>query len=302
MATPKRPALGRGLSALLNDNAAVTAQDPGARDVVSSIFEVALSQIQANPKQPRTQFEPGPLEELAESIRQLGIIQPITVRRLEADRFEIISGERRFRAAQLAGLERVPVFVRLADDQQMLEMALVENIQRRDLDPMEVAFSYQRLMDECRLTQQQVSERVGKQRSTVANFLGLLKLTPLIQAGLRDRTISAGHAKALVGLDDPNAQDELYMDAVAQQWSVRQLEEAVRLVQNPDGIPGAESPELPAGPARGRSINDVASAQAFKNILGLQAKVTKTAQGSGTVTLKFRSEDELQKALKNLGF
>jgi ParB family chromosome partitioning protein len=300
MATPKRPALGRGLSALLNDNSAVTAQDPGARDVVSSIFEVALSQIQANPKQPRTQFEPGPLEELAESIRQLGIIQPITVRRIEADRFEIISGERRFRAAQLAGIERVPVYVRLADDQQMLEMALVENIQRRDLDPMEVAFSYQRLMEECSLTQQQVSERVGKQRSTVANFLGLLKLTPLIQAGLRDRTISAGHAKALVGLEDPNVQDELYMDSVAQQWSVRQLEEAVRLVQNPDGIPGSETPEALA--ARGRNINDVASAQAFKNILGLAAKVTKTAQGAGTVTLKFRSEDELQKALKKLGF
>ncbi len=280
MATPKRPALGRGLSALLNDNAAVTAQDPGARDVVSSIFEVALSQIQANPKQPRTQFEPGPLEELAESIRQLGIIQPITVRRIEADRFEIISGERRFRAAQLAGIERVPVYVRLADDQQMLEMALVENIQRRDLDPMEVAFSYQRLMEECSLTQQQVSERVGKQRSTVANFLGLLKLTPLIQAGLRDRTISAGHAKALVGLEDPNVQDELYMDSVAQQWSVRQLEEAVRLVQNPDGIPGSETPEALAAPARGRNINDVASAQAFKNILGLAAKVTKTAQGA----------------------
>lgn len=302
MATPKRPALGRGLSALLNDNAAVTAQDPGARDVVSSIFEVALNQIQANPKQPRTQFEPGPLEELAESIRQLGIIQPITVRRIEADRFEIISGERRFRAAQLAGLDRVPVFVRLADDQQMLEMALVENIQRRDLDPMEVAFSYQRLMDECSLTQQQVSERVGKQRSTVANFLGLLKLTPLIQAGLRDRTISAGHAKALVGLEDPNIQDELYMDCVAQQWSVRQLEEAVRLVQNPDGIPGSETPEAQTAPARGRKINDVASAQAFKNILGLPAKVTKTAQGAGTVTLTFRSEEELQKALKKLGF
>jgi ParB family chromosome partitioning protein len=224
------------------------------------------------------------------------------VRRIEADRFEIISGERRFRAAQLAGIERVPVYVRLADDQQMLEMALVENIQRRDLDPMEVAFSYQRLMEECSLTQQQVSERVGKQRSTVANFLGLLKLTPLIQAGLRDRTISAGHAKALVGLEDPNVQDELYMDSVAQQWSVRQLEEAVRLVQNPDGIPGSETPEALAAPARGRNINDVASAQAFKNILGLAAKVTKTAQGAGTVTLKFRSEDELQKALKKLGF
>ncbi len=302
MATPKRPALGRGLSALLNDHTAVSAQDPGARDVVSSIFEVALSQIQANPRQPRTQFEPGPLQELAESIRQLGISQPITVRRLEADRFEIISGERRFRAAQLAGLERVPVYVRLADDQQMLEMALVENIQRRDLDPMEVAFSYQRLMDECNLTQQQVAERVGKQRSTVANFVGLLKLTPLIQAGLRDRTISAGHAKALVGLDDPNAQDELYMDCVAQQWSVRQLEEAVRLVQNPDGVPGSEGAEAPSAPARGRNINDLASAQAFKNVLGLPAKVSKTAQGSGTVTLTFRSEEELQKALKNLGF
>jgi len=302
MATPKRPALGRGLSALLNDHTAVSAQDPGARDVVSSIFEVALSQIQANPKQPRTQFEPGPLEELAESIRQLGIIQPITVRRLESDRFEIISGERRFRAAQLAGLERVPVYVRLADDQQMLEMALVENIQRRDLDPMEVAFSYQRLMDECNLTQQQVAERVGKQRSTVANFVGLLKLTPLIQAGLRDRTISAGHAKALVGLDDPNAQDELYMDCVVQQWSVRQLEEAVRLVQNPDGIPGAEAPVAGSTAVRGRNINDLATAQAFKNILGLPAKVRKTANGSGTVTLTFRSEEELQKALKNLGF
>ena len=301
MAKSNRPALGRGLSALLNDYNAVTAADPGARGLVSGIFEVSLSQIQANPKQPRSQFEEGPLEELAESIRQLGIIQPITVRRTATDRFEIISGERRFRAAQRAGLDRIPVFVRLADDQQMIEMALVENIQRRDLDPMEVAFSFQRLMEECSLTQLQVSQRVGKQRSTVANFLGLLKLTLLVQAGLRDRAISAGHAKALVGLDDPTLQDELYLDCVSQRWSVRQLEEAVRLVQHPDGIPGSEA-ALPARPAGVRGINDLASAQAFKNILGLSAKVVKTAQGSGTVTLKFRSEEDLQKALKKLGF
>lgn len=183
----------------------------------------------------------------------------------------------------------------------MLEMALVENIQRRDLDPMEVAFSFQRLMEECSLTQLQVSQRVGKQRSTVANFLGLLKLTLLVQAGLRDRAISAGHAKALVGLDDPTLQDELYLDCVSQRWSVRQLEEAVRLVQHPDGIPGSEE-ALPARPAAVRGINDLASAQAFKNILGLSAKVVKTAEGSGTVTLKFRSEEDLQKALKKLGF
>jgi len=295
MAKSNRPALGRGLSALLNDYNAVSAADPGARGLVSGIFEVSISQIQANPKQPRSQFEEGPLEELAESIRQLGIIQPITVRRTATDRFEIISGERRFRAAQRAGLDRIPVFVRLADDQQMLEMALVENIQRRDLDPMEVAFSFQRLMEECSLTQLQVSQRVGKQRSTVANFLGLLKLTLLVQAGLRDRAISAGHAKALVGLDDPTLQDELYLDCVSQ------LEEAVRLVQHPDGIPGSEE-ALPARPAGVRGINDLASAQAFKNILGLSAKVVKTAQGSGTVTLKFRSEEDLQKALKKLGF
>jgi ParB family chromosome partitioning protein len=279
--------MGRGLSALLQTNTATTGQDAGAKEVVSGIFEVAIGDIEANPKQPRVHFEPEHLQELATSIAALGIVQPITVRRLRPGKYQIISGERRFRAAQLAGLEVVPVYVRLANDQEMLEMALVENIQRRDLDAIEVALSYSRLMEECDMTQQQVSERVGKERSTVANYVGLLKLSPLIQAGLRDREISMGHARALVGISDDSVRDHLYSQCVKGAWSVRQLESAVRGLSAPKAAPTAAPTGHPA-------------AAALQQKTGLAAKVVQKANGSGTITLSFKSDAELQAALKKL--
>lgn len=279
--------MGRGLSALLQTNTATTGQDAGAKEVVSGIFEVAIGDIEANPKQPRVHFEPEHLQELATSIAALGIVQPITVRRLRPGKYQIISGERRFRAAQLAGLEVVPVYVRLANDQEMLEMALVENIQRRDLDAIEVALSYSRLMEECDMTQQQVSERVGKERSTVANYVGLLKLSPLIQAGLRDREISMGHARALVGIYDDSVRDHLYSQCVKGAWSVRQLESAVRGLSAPKAAPTAAPTAHPA-------------AAALRQKTGLAAKVVQKANGSGTITLSFKSDAELQAALKKL--
>ena len=276
--------MGRGLSALLQTNTATSSQDAGAKEVVSGVFEVAVADIEANPKQPRVHFEPEHLQELAASISALGIVQPLTVRRLRPGKYQIISGERRFRAAQLAGLEVVPVYVRLANDQEMLEMALVENIQRRDLDAMEVALSYARLMEECDMTQQQVSDRVGKERSTVANYIGLLKLSPLVQAGLRDREISMGHARALVGVAEDSTRDQLYHQCVRGGWSVRQLESAVRGLSSPKAAPAAASP------------HPAAAMLAQKT--GLTAKVVQKANGSGTITLTYKSDAELQAVLK----
>jgi len=276
--------MGRGLSALLQTNTATSSQDAGAKEVVSGVFEVAVADIEANPKQPRVHFEPEHLQELAASISALGIVQPLTVRRLRPGKYQIISGERRFRAAQLAGLEVVPVYVRLANDQEMLEMALVENIQRRDLDAMEVALSYARLMEECDMTQQQVSDRVGKERSTVANYIGLLKLSPLVQAGLRDREISMGHARALVGVAEDSTRDQLYHQCVRGGWSVRQLESAVR---------GLSSPKAAAAEA---APHPAAAMLAQKT--GLTAKVVQKANGSGTITLTYKNDAELQAVLK----
>ena len=276
--------MGRGLSALLQTNTATSSQDAGAKEVVSGVFEVAVADIEANPKQPRVHFEPEHLQELAASISALGIVQPLTVRRLRPGKYQIISGERRFRAAQLAGLEVIPVYVRLANDQEMLEMALVENIQRRDLDAMEVALSYARLMEECDMTQQQVSDRVGKERSTVANYIGLLKLSPLVQAGLRDREISMGHARALVGVTEDSTRDQLYHQCVRGGWSVRQLESAVRGISSPKAAAAAAAP------------HPAAAMLAQKT--GLTAKVVQKANGSGTITLTYKSDAELQAVLK----
>ena len=252
--------------------------------MVGGIFEVAVADIEANPKQPRVHFEPEHLQELAASISALGIVQPLTVRRLRPGKYQIISGERRFRAALLASLEVVPVYVRLANDQEMLEMALVENIQRRDLDAMEVALSYARLMEECDMTQQQVSDRVGKERSTVANYIGLLKLSPLVQAGLRDREISMGHARALVGVTEDSTRDQLYHQCVRGGWSVRQLESAVRGLSSPKAAAAAAAP------------HPAAAMLAQKT--GLTAKVVQKANGSGTITLTYKSDAELQAVLK----
>ena len=221
--------LGRGLAALLSDakNDINSASDEGASKIVGKTAEIDIQTISANPFQPRTQFSEEHLEELAASIRQFGVIQPITVRKTGFNSFQLISGERRFRAARLAGLTHIPAYIRLANDQEMLEMALIENIQRRDLDPIEVATSFRQLIDSCHLTQEQMSERVGKKRSTITNYLRLLRLEPVIQAGMRDGILSMGHGRALINVDDPDAQMRIYQKIVEGSLSVRQTEKGL---------------------------------------------------------------------------
>jgi ParB family chromosome partitioning protein len=228
--TKKRGSLGRGLSAILgNTSIGTTAQAKQENtSVVVKTHEILLIEIETNPFQPRTEFKQEKLHELASSIEQLGIIQPITVRKLKDNKYQLISGERRFRASKIAGLDKIPAFVRIANDQEMLEMALVENIQRENLNPIEIALSYQRLIEEVKLTQEQCSERVGKNRSTVTNFLRLLKLPSEIQKGLSDGKISTGHGRALITLKNKVSQLNIFHDIVANGYSVREVEQLVK--------------------------------------------------------------------------
>jgi len=226
----KRGSLGRGLSAILGDNTTEISTEirEAGTPLGGQSYEISISEIETNPFQPRTEFDQEKLHELSVSIEQLGIIQPITVRKLQENKYQLISGERRFRASQLAGLNKIPSFVRIANDQEMLEMALVENIQREDLNPIEVALSYQRLIDEIKLTQEECSERVGKNRSTVTNFLRLLKLPSEIQKGLSSGEISTGHARALISVQNSNTQINIYHDIVANGYSVREVEQLAK--------------------------------------------------------------------------
>ena len=224
----KRSALGRGLGALIEGSE--TTQAPGP---VSN--EVLISEIEANPFQPRIHFDEEALTDLANSIKELGIIQPITLRKLESGKYQIIAGERRFRASKIAGLTSLPAFVREAGDETMLEMALVENIQREDLDAIEIALSYQRLIDECNLTQETLSEKVGKKRSTISNYLRLLRLPAPIQKAIRDQEITMGHARALVNIQEPETQIMIYRQVVKYDFSVRKTEDIVRKISSDDG-------------------------------------------------------------------
>jgi len=208
----KKQALGRGLSALLKDpeNDIQSMEDKNADKVVGNILEVDIEAIEINPFQPRTNFNEEALQELASSIKELGVIQPITVRKLDFNKYQLISGERRLRASKLVGMATIPAYIRIANDNESLVMALVENIQRHDLDPIEIALSYQRLIEEIQLTQEQMSERVGKKRSTITNYLRLLKLDPIIQTGIRDGFISMGHGRAMINIEDQDIQTDIY--------------------------------------------------------------------------------------------
>jgi len=290
----KRNALGRGLSALLDNAEApapVASVSPAESvgNVAGPIALLAIADIEANPFQPRSKFDESALEELAQSIRELGIIQPLTVRKLSAKRYQLISGERRFRASQLAGLDEVPAYVRTADDQAMLEMALVENIQRENLDPIEIAISYQRLIEEIGLTQEGLSEKVGKKRSTVTNYLRLLKLPGEVQVGLIEGKISMGHARALISAGDEDTQVKLFRHILAQDLSVRKTEELVR-GKTPSKPPKA-TPALP---------EDVEDAQmALRIRYGNKASI-KFNKGKGKIELPFASEAELRALSKQL--
>jgi len=229
----KRTVLGRGLSALLSDSDTVNhVHNVHTETTVAGINEILISEIEVNPYQPRTTFEREALEELAESIKIHGIIQPITVRRLDENSYQLISGERRLQASKLVGLTSIPAYLRVANDQQMLEMALIENIQREELDAIEIATSYQRLLTECNLKQEELGDRVGKKRSTVNNYLRLLKLPPDIQVALREKKLSMGHARALINIDDIGVQLMLFKKIAEEEWSVRKVEEYVRSLSN----------------------------------------------------------------------
>ncbi len=287
----KKQALGRGLSALLTDNATpiTSAKDKNADKIIGSIVEIPLDDIEVNPYQPRQQFDEESLNELAASIRELGIIQPITVRRTGDNKFQLVSGERRFRASKIAGLKTIPAYIRLADDNEMLEMALVENIQRRDLDPVEIALSYQRLIDEIGLTQEALSKRVGKKRSTVTNYLRLLKLTPIIQTGMRDGFISMGHGRALINIPDEATQLEVYKKIIDKGLSVRQTEQLVKDLKKESGIHIARERDMSA------------EARKFSRFFGGNVKIKMDLNGKGNIRIPFRSEEEFQRIKKLLG-
>jgi len=296
MTSIKKPALGRGLSALL-ENAKTditTNQNGNNTPVVNSISLIQIKHIEANPFNPRSNFEETALNELSESIKQHGIIQPLTVRKLGYDKYQLISGERRFRASQMAGLTDVPAYIRIADDQAMLEMALVENIQREDLDPIEVSLSYKRLIDECNLTQEQLSEKVGKQRSTVTNFLRLLKLPVPIQKALRDRDITMGHAKALINIDNEDRQLAIFALALEQELSVRQIEELAR-GEKLKVTPKVTRLEKPL------TTEDKLLTKQLDKIFNNSCQFYRNNKGGGSLQIKFNNNEELQNIFSIIG-
>ena len=288
----KKRAMGRGLGAILSaeSKAVQSATDAGAKDLVGNIVEIPIEDIYPNANQPRTHFDEKALQELAESIKVLGIIQPITVRK-DGAKFEIISGERRYRASKMAGLKEIPAYVRLVNDQELLEMALVENIQREDLDAIEVALTYQRLLEEIGLTQEALSQRVGKERSTITNSIRLLKLNPDVQQAIRNGDISAGHGRAILSLENPEDQQALFKQIVNNRLSVRQAEEAAKHFKSPKEISISKEPKaLPNNLRRAEKT--------LTDALALKVEIKSSAKGDkGKIVLNFDNEEELEKIL-----
>jgi ParB family transcriptional regulator, chromosome partitioning protein len=290
----KKQALGRGLSALLKDpeNDIKSVNDKNADKVVGNIIELEIDAIEINPFQPRSNFNEESLKELATSIKELGVIQPITVRKLDFNKYQLISGERRLRASTLVGLTTVPAYIRIANDNESLIMALVENIQRHDLDPIEIALSYQRLIDEIQLTQEQMSERVGKKRSTIANYLRLLKLDPIIQTGIRDGFISMGHGRAIINIENHDIQADIYQKIVSQNLSVRDTETLVKNYQE------SLKPK-PATKSKTTSFEIEETQKAtFNSYFGTKVEVKVAGNGKGKITIPFHSEQEFNRIIK----
>jgi ParB family chromosome partitioning protein len=300
MSTEKRNALGKGLSALLNDSENIlpnktsrsVSESPEVNSM-GSVNEIRLNEIEVNPFQPRTEFDEDALAELAASIKLQGLIQPITVRRVNAHTYQLISGERRLRASKLAGLTSIPAYVRSANDQQMLEMALIENIQRENLNAIEVAISFQRMIEECNLKQEELGDRVSKNRSTVTNYLRLLKLPPVIQASIRDGEITMGHAKALIAVTDPGKQLYIHKHIIQQGLSVRKVEEMVREEQKPGIKKEGKQPE-PISFQMQKIQDDLASK------FSTRVKLKLSSQGKGSIEIPFLSEDDLGRILEML--
>ena len=282
----KRQALGRGLSALLDNSENFTTSNEYA---AGNVVMLALDQIEVNPYQPRTNFNEEAIESLAKSIQALGLIQPITVRKTDSEKFQLVSGERRLRASKIVGLSSIPSFIRTADDQEILEMALVENIQREDLDPIEVALSYQRLIDDIELTQEELSERVGKKRSTITNYIRLLRLDPIIQTGIRDGFISMGHGRALISVEERSTQLSIYEQILAKGLSVRATEKLVK------SDPVTSQKKIPVSiPYIERNL------KFYKKLFGDKVRIQLNDSGGGQIVIPFSSEKDFKLLTKRL--
>ena len=284
----RRNALGRGLDSLISMGEVQTSGS-------SAINEIPISQISPNPEQPRTNFDGDSLEELAMSIRELGIIQPLTLRSVGVDSYQIISGERRYRAARLAGLDSVPAYVRTANDSEITEMALIENIQREDLNAIEIALTFRKLIDQYKLTQERLSERIGKKRTTIANFLRLLKLPAEVQIGLRDRKVDMGHARALLSLDKAPLQLKLYNEIIKKGLSVRQVEAMAKQLQEREAAAEGEAQV----PERQKSNRDYDILKKHLNSsFKTPVKLSVDASGKGKITFSFKNDEELENLIR----
>ena len=285
----KKGVLGRGLGALLSDSAQVEEKEKVNLSPQASINEIDVESIEVNPFQPRTDFDEEALQELAESIKLQGIIQPITVRRLSEGKYQLISGERRLQASKRAGLQAIPAYIRTANDQQMLEMALIENIQRENLNPIEIALSYQRLISECNLKQEELGDRVSKNRSTVTNYLRLLKLPPMIQAALRDKQISMGHARALINVDNTEDQIAILRQILLNDLSVRAVEDMVRALA---------SPNKPKTKAKNEISYEIKQIQTrLSSYFGTKIHIKSNQKNQGEIKIPFASAEDLNRIL-----
>lgn len=292
MAVQKKFALGRGLDALISTDTEVKTSGS------SSINEIELSKISVNPNQPRRDFDPTALQELADSISEIGIIQPITLRKTDDDSYQIIAGERRYRAAIQAGLRTIPAYIRTADDENVMEMALIENIQREDLNSLEIALAYQHLLEQYELTQERLSERVGKKRTTIANYLRLLKLPASIQMALKNKEIDMGHARALLALDDPKAQIRIFNEILEHDYSVRKVEDMVKALTMGESI---ESGGKKIAPKGAKLSQEYAMLQDHLcNFFGSKVQLSCSAKGKGKISIPFSNEADLERIMEIL--
>ena len=293
----KRPALGKGLSALLESSSTdITSRELSDSSVLGSVAMLPIDHIEANPFNPRTHFEAEALEELSESIATHGIIQPLTVRKLGRNKYQLISGERRFKASQIAGLKEVPAYIRVANDQAMLEMALVENIQREDLNAIEVALSYQRLIQECNLTQEKLGEQISKSRTSITNHLRLLKLPAKIQLAVREKEISMGHARALVALDDEKKQLDIFDKIIEDNLSVRQVEDLIR-----EGKSSSKTTKTEKAKPK-HKISEIQNefTERLSDKVAAKVQIKKQPNGNGKVIINFNSEVDLNRIIEIL--
>ena len=293
MSDNKKRGLGRGLDAILQSpETDITSRDISGDYVAGAVAEIDINLIEANPFQPRTEFDETALAELAQSIKEQGVIQPVTVRKLGYNRYQLISGERRLRASKLAGLSKIPAFIRIANDEQMLELALIENIHRENLNAIEVAISYQRLIDECNLTQEQLSDKIGKSRSAIANFLRLLKLPAEIQIALRDGHISMAHARALINIEDKESQLKLLQQIIEDDLNVRQTEDLANKAKNNDDESKEQRKQTNYLPDHFK-----AQIKTLSQALNTKVKVKRNLKGQGSVVIDFKNQEEFDRII-----